>query len=286
MHAARSQSAMEYLMTYGWAILIIAVVLAVLFQLGVFSGGNFLPHAQAGSCQVSRTVAGVSLEGQCNGMLPEFVGVFTQTVTTNVLINESFAGGSSPMTFTFWFYPSDLSGALVSFVKTTYGCGPPPNGYEVAISSTGTLYAGAVCNDDVLISSSADWSAGKWGFVAVTYTDSSVNEYVWYGGQFYTNSGSVTVSTAPNPNVFIGGDWGTGLNGYIANVQLYNTSLSQSEIQALYLEGIGGAPIRPQNIIGWWPLNGNANDYSGNSNNGQLNGVTFSSSWASGYTAP
>ena len=45
---AKSQSAMEYLMTYGWAILIIAVVLAVLFQLGVFSGGNFLPHAQAG----------------------------------------------------------------------------------------------------------------------------------------------------------------------------------------------------------------------------------------------
>ena len=29
---------MEYLMTYGWAILIIAVVLAALFELGVFSG--------------------------------------------------------------------------------------------------------------------------------------------------------------------------------------------------------------------------------------------------------
>jgi hypothetical protein len=33
----RSQSAMEYLMTYGWAILIIAVVLAALFSLGLFS---------------------------------------------------------------------------------------------------------------------------------------------------------------------------------------------------------------------------------------------------------
>ncbi len=36
----KAQSAMEYLMTYGWAILIIAVVLGVLFQLGVFSGGT------------------------------------------------------------------------------------------------------------------------------------------------------------------------------------------------------------------------------------------------------
>jgi len=38
----RAQSAMEYLMTYGWAILIIAVVLGALFSLGVFSGTSLL----------------------------------------------------------------------------------------------------------------------------------------------------------------------------------------------------------------------------------------------------
>ncbi len=46
-----AQSAMEYLMTYGWAILIIAVVLAALFELGVFNGSNLAPQgciAQAG----------------------------------------------------------------------------------------------------------------------------------------------------------------------------------------------------------------------------------------------
>ena len=57
-------------------------------------------------------------------------------------------------------------------------------------------------------------------------------------------------------------------SGSIANVQIYNTSLSANEVQALYLEGIGGAPIDLQNLVGWWPLNGNANDYSGNGNNG------------------
>ena len=36
------QSAMEYLMTYGWAILIIAVVLGALFSLGVFNGAALL----------------------------------------------------------------------------------------------------------------------------------------------------------------------------------------------------------------------------------------------------
>ncbi len=37
-----AQSAMEYLMTYGWAILIISIVLAALFALGVFSSSSFI----------------------------------------------------------------------------------------------------------------------------------------------------------------------------------------------------------------------------------------------------
>ncbi|MGC8538172.1 MAG: hypothetical protein ACP5MZ_04335, partial [Candidatus Micrarchaeia archaeon] len=75
--------------------------------------------------------------------------------------------------------------------------------------------------------------------------------------------------------------------GRLANVQLYNTALSINDIKALYKEGIGGAPIKIQSLVGWWPLNGNANDYSGNGNNGVPNGdITYSSNWYSGYTVP
>ncbi len=38
----KAQSAMEYLMTYGWAILIIAVVLGALFSLGVFNSSSLI----------------------------------------------------------------------------------------------------------------------------------------------------------------------------------------------------------------------------------------------------
>ncbi len=41
----RAQSAMEYLMTYGWAILIIAVVLGALYSLGVFSNVSSIPNS-------------------------------------------------------------------------------------------------------------------------------------------------------------------------------------------------------------------------------------------------
>ena len=39
----RSQSAMEYLMTYGWAILVIIIVIAVLFYIGVLNPRNVTP---------------------------------------------------------------------------------------------------------------------------------------------------------------------------------------------------------------------------------------------------
>ena len=75
-------------------------------------------------------------------------------------------------------------------------------------------------------------------------------------------------------------------NGLIANAQVYNVSLSQPEIQALYQEGIGGAPIDPNHIVGWWPLNGNAQDYSGNGNDGTATNVQYTSTWTNGYMQP
>jgi hypothetical protein len=89
------------------------------------------------------------------------------------------------------------------------------------------------------------------------------------------------------------GVWGTWnlcgtcdiMNGSIADVQVYNTALSQNDIATLYQEGIGGAPIDTMNLVGWWPLDGNANDYSGNGNNGVPNSIGFTNAWTGGYTA-
>jgi len=39
---SKAQSAMEYLITYGWAILIIAIALGVLFELGLFNPSSFV----------------------------------------------------------------------------------------------------------------------------------------------------------------------------------------------------------------------------------------------------
>ncbi len=44
----KAQSALEYLMTYGWAILIVIIVGAALYALGVFNPGTFTGHKSTG----------------------------------------------------------------------------------------------------------------------------------------------------------------------------------------------------------------------------------------------
>jgi len=116
----------------------------------------------------------------------------------------------------------------------------------------------------------------RWSFLTATYNNGVVNLYV-NGVQVASYSESATL--VQNKNIYIGYTPGDAaplyFNGSIANVQIYNTSLSSSQIQQLYQEGIEGLPISNVGLVAWWPLNGNENDYSGNGNNGVATNVKF-----------
>jgi hypothetical protein len=286
--SAKAQSAMEYLMTYGWAILIISVVLAALFQLGVFNPMTFAPKAPPGSCQVFRpngpyTTSFINLEGICSGELPQYVAKFNPSLHSGitVLAPAQLPIGSSPRTITAWVDPS--GGNAWNQKVAIYGIATTANTMGLLINPFVNVYFAGEYDDWL---SPLTVTNNTWNFIAVTYSGgTSVAAYA--NGQYATGSISSPLTT-PLTNLYIGGGWYNGnyYNGLIANVQLYNTSLSANELQALYLEGIGGAPIDLQHLVGWWPLNGNANDYSGNGNNGQINNVTFVSNWYNGYIPP
>ena len=102
----KAQSAMEYLMTYGWAILIIAVVLGALFSLGVFSGNSLLGNAciaQSGFlCQnpiYLHSNGNIAVQlGQNTGQnwaTANFVFVPQGTTTTSGVPDVSFTGWPS-----------------------------------------------------------------------------------------------------------------------------------------------------------------------------------------------
>ena len=132
------------------------------------------------------------------------------------------------------------------------------------------LYIDGWCNGNVAGVSVSD---NVWDFVAFTvynglngflYEANNGGSLIQYPLSFasqesITTIGNVWVGFVPNRESF---------NGSISDVQVYSFSLTQSQITQIYKEGMGGSPFSGIGLVAWWPLDGNANDYSGNNNNG------------------
>jgi hypothetical protein len=293
---SKAQSAMEYLMTYGWAILVIAVVLGVLYSLGIFNPSNFAPKAQPGSCQVFRpngpgTNYDINLEGICSGELPEYISTFNQQLSPN-----SYIDAGSVVTQRYINDASDVTVVLWANVQSTIPSGWPKL-FETGVISMyvnpgntldigSGVYAGTPNNNYY---NGAYVDTGAWSQIALVYNGTSTSGYnflEYINGHLQSHNGVQGALGYGSNELYFGPIWGSNTNISIANVQIYNTSLSNSSIKALYDEGIGGSPIDLQYLVGWWPLNGNANDYSGNNNNGVPTNVIFTGTWQSGYAAP
>ncbi len=296
----RLQSAMEYLMTYGWAILVIAVVLGVLYSLGIFSPSNFAPKAQPGSCQVFRpngpeTTFNLNLEGTCSEELPEYAGFFngqTSYLTIPDFSSINPDSSSNSKSIIFWIYltgyPSnDVDNNFILFTPSNNG---PALRVAYVLESSGVVYDSNGCNGEwTQTGTRSSLQLNKWIQVAVVRQNSTIS--------IYYNATSQSIYGNPMGNIcsgsssyFIGKPEVNGAPSwppyYISNIQIYDSPMSQNDVTALYQEGIGGSPIHLQNLTAWWPLNGDVNDYSGNNNNGVPTSVRFTGTWQNGYTSP
>lgn len=82
MFGRKGQSAMEYLMTYGWAILVVMVVGIAMWQLGIFNTG-VVPMTSTGFAKIKPQLAGSGMKA--NG---EFTGTFTNGIGTKLTIMQ------------------------------------------------------------------------------------------------------------------------------------------------------------------------------------------------------
>lgn len=97
-------------------------------------------------------------------------------------------------------------------------------------------------------------------------------------------AGPLAVSASPSSSSDLKIGYTAGyFNGNISNVQIYNAALSAAQVRQLYTEGITGTPVLTSNVVGWWPLDGNANDYSVNGNNGTASNVVYDTSLSGTY---
>jgi hypothetical protein len=273
---------MEYLMTYGWAILIIAVVLGVLFQLGVFSSSSFAVRAPPGACQVFRpngpgTSQNINVVGVCSGQLPQYVAQFNGNGYTSVAYNPIMK--PSRISFSSWVYLSSVPNPTTTNLFWGGGDGYS-SGWRLVYTAP-LIYAqvnvggGSPASASVALPSQKNWHL-------ITGVYDSANVLLYVDGNLAASTpttGSINYAAGGSNYVMMGyllGGGGTVGAGQEANFQIYNVSLSANDIQSLYMEGVGGVPVLIQNLVGWWPLNGDAKDYSGNGNNGAQTAMTFS----------
>jgi hypothetical protein len=124
MIGRKGQGAMEYLMTYGWAILVVMIVGIVMWQLGIFGGGS-TPMTATGFSKIKPQLAGSGVDR--NGV-PKLI--FTNGVGTNIVIKSGKLG--------------PIAGATSSCALTTASFKPYsiPAGENTKVSKIACLKAG------------------------------------------------------------------------------------------------------------------------------------------------
>ena len=129
LHTHKSQSALEYLMTYGWAILIIVIVAVILYSMGIFNPSSSISTTITGfsSTPVSSAIftdnGGLSLSVRNSVGYPIEITNITATTTTGGKVtiepNITLLPGKSQVlvlskVFTASSQNSDISTAVVS----------------------------------------------------------------------------------------------------------------------------------------------------------------------------
>lgn len=281
----RAQSSIEYISTYGWALVVIVVVLVALYSLGVFDLGNIAAKAQPGACQVYRpygpgTTQLLSMQGVCTGIPPKFIASFNGASGKVTIANSPYTGPPGQLTITAWMYAASTTPSTQYAVSKISGT----TGYAFPITTNGwsTLSFNFYTTTGSLDTVSASYPTPTiWHFVAATYNGVAMSIYI--DGSLAATSAQTGNIAQNSQNLTIGTGSGGWFNGYVSNLQVYNASLNANQIRTLYSSGIGEQPQVLQNLTGWWPLNGDFNDYSGNGGNGASNSISFISSWTRNY---
>jgi uncharacterized protein (TIGR02145 family) len=186
------------------------------------------------------------------------------------------------------------------------GLSGAPTNYGAHVSS---FWCNSGCNN---VGATSNATLNQWVYVTTTYSGSSLKYYVngalngTVTSNFVNNSVLVAIGARPfhasGPDFFF--------NGKLDDIAIYNRVLTQQEISNLYVTSSppiittsaspslincgesatlsasstsatqpcvkAELPATLQNgLVGYWPFCGNANDASGNNNNGTVNGATL-----------
>ena len=178
-----------------------------------------------------------------------------------------------------WVYDTNPSSGQVLFLMGDNG---GSNGYGLYLGGSPTscpLY------NISILESGVRWICTKDRILPDTWynlilsskpSGGGVEYNVYSNGALVYTSPTETNPHLPSNSMLLGTDnAGRSFYGYLSNLQVYGQPLTSSEAYQIYSNGQYASPIQQADPVGWWPLDGNANDTSGYGNNGTASGIAY-----------
>jgi hypothetical protein len=206
----------------------------------------------------------------------------TQRVVTPSSSSFAYAGGD--YTFSVWFKVVANSGT------TEYILDHGGNGGSIIFEGPGNTLgfynASSGVGSALYTTGFGTITLGKW-YHAVAVRRSLVTS-LYLNGVFTVSA--TDIRSYPASAITIGsygGGSGNSFYGSIDDVRIYNRALTQNEVSQLYKLGTANiahssTTLVPNGLVGYWPMDGNSTDMSGNGNSGSLIGMSTSTSPVAG----
>jgi hypothetical protein len=198
--------------------------------------------------------------------------LFDASGTSHITLTESEADFNTlPLSASFWFNASKPGGLVNKYYSSSH------NGINIAIEEgklAAWYFSGNGWNNG-LYNKSIDVSMDTWYHCAVNFGHNGAEIYL--NGKLVSEfnwNGNPKLSSSTLPLVFGNYVPGPNFGGLMDDIRVYNRILSAGEINGFFTEG----GYKPDNslsdgLFAHYPLNGNANDISGNNYHGAIKGI-------------
>jgi hypothetical protein len=225
--------------------------------------------------------------------------LFDGTSTYIRIANSLLASTASSFSFSYWVKPDTLLGDMV-VISERYGM---DCGYKYS-SSLGqgnkgsfSMHITSPWTHNFVVATDTSMP-GQWSHIVGTYDLNNTMMKIWVNGVLQDSSVSNIYFNGNNPTT-IGALDGCGIpmehyfDGVIDDIGFWNRAIDQQEITNLFNGSLpstcSGAtlPVGLSNgLVAWYPFCGNANDESGNGNNGNVNGAQLTTDrWGNSNSA-
>ena len=183
---------------------------------------------------------------------------------------QNFPTSNNSRSVSLWFKVNNIPVQGTAFMLLNYGVLSSNQACGLAVGNNGVIFVSWLTQNDLLGLTSI--SINQWYNLTATFD--GTNSKLYLNGTLINSAAQSKNTNSSSLSIGYNGV-NQFTNGIIDDIGIWNRALTQQEITSLYTQNyVAQIPsyVSTNGLVGYWPFNGNANDASGNGNNGTVNG--------------